>query len=133
MGAWASTICLRQGIRLHQIVGEQDREGFVSNQIPGAPDRMPQAQGFLLTRITNLARRREQIGDQSELGGFAAAGEGILKFLTAVEMILDRGFSTSRHEDELLDTGCARFFDSVLNQRLIDHRKHFFGHGFGRG
>ena len=36
-------------------------------------------------------------------------------------------------EDELLDSGFARFFDAVLDHRFVNHGQHFFRNGLGCG
>src|SRR5215510_15349311 len=45
-------------------------------------------------------------------------------------MILDRVFSAASHDGDVPNTSVYRFFDDVLDQRLIDKRQHFFGLGF---
>jgi hypothetical protein len=37
------------------------------------------------------------------------------------------------HEDHFADAGGVGLFNSVLNQRLVHHRQHFLGDGFGGG
>jgi hypothetical protein len=47
-------------------------------------------------------------------------------------MILDRTFGTTGNKDQ---PGCAsrdRFFDRVLNKRLVHNRQHFLRARFGR-
>ena len=49
-----------------------------------------------------------------------------------VEIIDQRGFAAPGDEDHLLDPGLARLVDRILDQRPIDDRQHFLGHGLGR-
>jgi ferredoxin len=42
-------------------------------------------------------------------------------------MIFNRGFSAPRHDNDVLNARMQRFFDAVLNDRLVDERKHFLG------
>ena len=51
----------------------------------------------------------------------------------AVEMILDDALVAAGDEDEMLDAGLARLIDRILDQRPVDDRQHFLGHGLGGG
>ena len=42
-------------------------------------------------------------------------------------------FAAARDKDHVAHTGRIGFFDRVLNQRLVHHRQHLFGRGFGGG
>src|SRR5262245_28784300 len=46
-------------------------------------------------------------------------------------MILDHPLVAAGDEDEMLDAGFTRLVDHVLDQRAVDHRQHFLGHGLG--
>jgi hypothetical protein len=48
-------------------------------------------------------------------------------------MILDGALVAPCHEDEMLDAGCPRLVDHVLDHRPIDHRQHLLGNGLGGG
>ena len=100
--------------------------------IAGAPNRMPQTEGFLLARVGNLPRFRNPFRDRRQGVLLAAFFQRAFQFGGVVEMILDRRFGAARHEDEFLDAGLARFIDRVLDQRAVDNGQHFLGHGFGR-
>ena len=54
-----------------------------------------------------------------------------MQFVRIVEVILDRSLAATGNEDEVFDSGRARLLDGILDQRLVDDREHFFGHGFG--
>ena len=47
-------------------------------------------------------------------------------------MILERGLAAAGDEDEFLDSGFARLFHGILDQRPVDDRQHLFGHRLGR-
>ena len=49
-----------------------------------------------------------------------------------VEMILDGVLASAGDDDDVLDAGLDRFLDAVLNDRLVDERKHFFRLCLGR-
>ena len=44
-----------------------------------------------------------------------------------VEVILDRVLAAAGDEDDVVDARRDRFFDAVLNDRLVDERQHFLG------
>ncbi len=50
-----------------------------------------------------------------------------------VEMFDQRGLAAAGHETELFDSRRPRFFDRVLDQRLVDHGQHFLRDRLGGG
>ena len=48
-------------------------------------------------------------------------------------MVFDAAFAATGDENHFGDTGLHRFFNGILNQRLVDHAQHFLGAGFGGG
>ena len=48
-------------------------------------------------------------------------------------MIFDGAFSAAGDDDNVFDARGDRFFDRILNERLVDQRQHLFGRGFGGG
>ena len=50
-----------------------------------------------------------------------------------VEMIFDGVLAAAGDEDDVVDAGRDRFFDAVLDDRLVDERQHFLGLRFGGG
>ena len=63
----------------------------------------------------------------------AAALEEGLELLRHVEVILDRVLAAAGDEDDVRDAGLHRFFDAVLNGRLVDERQHLLGLRLGGG
>ena len=55
----------------------------------------------------------------------------MLQFEADIEMVFDRAFPAASDNNDVLDSGMKGFLDSVLDQWLIDQRKHFFGLGLG--
>ena len=47
-------------------------------------------------------------------------------------MILDGVLAAAGDENDVVGTGCHRLFDAVLDDRLVDQRKHLFGLRFCR-
>jgi len=68
-----------------------------------------------------------------ELGLLAASAQRRLELEGMVEMILERRFRATGHEDEFLDAGGPRLLEGVLDQRLVDDRQHFLRDRLGRG
>src|SRR5207245_11533030 len=56
--------------------------------------------------------------------GLVAKRELVLQLVGLVEMILDRALVASRDEDHVGDAGSRRFFDRVLDERLVDDWQH---------
>ena len=50
-----------------------------------------------------------------------------------VEIVDQARLAAPGDEDHLLDPGFARFVDRILDQRPVDDRQHFLGHGLGGG
>ena len=46
-------------------------------------------------------------------------------------MVDQRGLAAASDQAELLDPGSTRFFDRVLDQRLVDDGEHLLGHRLG--
>ena len=126
---------LRQtaGRVLHQHVGQQQRERLVADQFARAPDRVAEAQWRLLAGEAGGAGLRQVLRQERQVRVLAALGQRQFQFELAVEMVLDHALVAAGDEDEMLDAGLARLVDHVLDQRPVDHRQHFLGHGLGGG
>ena len=93
---------------------------------------MAEAQRGLLSGIGDLpglGQARFELGEQL---GLAAFEEGGFEFESTVEMVVDRALGAARDKKELLDPGRLGLLDSVVNERLVDDRQHFFRHCLGR-
>jgi hypothetical protein len=83
----------------------------------------------LLPREARRSRPRQVAGQRLEVGAPLALRERVFELELAVEMVLDDGLVAAGDEDEMFDTGLARFVDHMLDQRLVDHRQHLLRHG----
>src|SRR5262245_56454753 len=92
---------------------------------------MPEPKRLLLAGETGLARARQITREEFQLRAAVALRQGQFEFELAVEMVLDDALVAARHEDEMLDAGLAGLIDHMLDQRTIDNRQHFLGHGLG--
>ena len=68
-----------------------------------------------------------------ELGALLTVAQRHLQLELAVEVVLDDGLVAPGHEDEMLDAGLPGLVDHMLDQRPVDDRQHFLGHGLGGG
>ena len=118
--------------RLHQNVGKKQGEWLMADQFARAPHRVAQTERLLLAGEARRARARQVLVQHRELACLAARGEHLLELELAVEMVLDHALVAAGDEDEMLDAGRHRLVDHVLDQRTVNHRQHFFGHGLGR-
>ena len=92
---------------------------------------MTEAQRFLLAGEAGLAGLRQVALQFVERPVLAARFERVLELELLVEMVLDDRFVAAGDEDEVLDAGLARLVHRVLDQRPVDDREHFLGHGLG--
>ena len=118
---------------LHQHVGQKERERLVADQFARAPDRVAEPERLLLAGEAGRARLGQIVTQHVERLLLLALEQRHLQLELAVEMILDDALVAPGDEDEMLDAGLARFVDDVLDQRPVDHRQHFLGHGLGGG
>src|SRR5260221_1898849 len=116
-----------------EIVGEDDGEGLIADELARAPDGVAEAERLLLPRIGDLAGLGHPGMEGVELGLLAASAQRRLELEGMVEMILQRRFRATGHEDEFLDAGGPRLLEGVLDQRLVDDRQHFLRDRLGRG
>ena len=112
------------------VVGQDDGEGLIADQVAGHEHGVAQAHGFLLAdvgeahHVRDLAAHGEQIG-------LAAFFEGALELVADVEVVFDGRLAAAGDDDDLIAAGGQRLFDAVLDDGLVDQRQHFFGNGFG--
>ena len=73
------------------------------------------------------------LADLGELLALAARLEKRLELHRDVEVIFDRVLAAAGDQDDVVDARRDRFFDAVLNDRLVDQRQHFLRLRLGRG
>ena len=121
------------GQAAHQVVGQQNRERLIPHQGLGAQHRVAQAQGMRLAHIRAHHVSRLYAAHHIEQGTFASGLQLGLKFVSGVEMVLNGPFAATSDKNHVADARFVGFFDGILDQRLVHHRQHFFGTGFGGG
>ncbi|MNL33655.1 hypothetical protein D3C87_1555800 [compost metagenome] len=50
-----------------------------------------------------------------------------------IEMVFNGALITAGHKNKVGNPGGHGLFDSVLNERFVDHGQHFLGHRLGGG
>src|SRR5215213_9005442 len=92
---------------------------------------MTKPERLLLAREAGGARLRQILREQREVSPALTLAQRHFQLELAVEMVLDNVLVASGDENEMFDTGLPRLVHDVLNDRAIDDRKHFLGHGLG--
>ena len=114
------------------VVGEEDGEGLVADDLFGHEDGVAEAEGFGLAGVGDAGEFGDGAGDFEE-GGFVFCGEGGFEFGAAVEVVFHGGFAAAGDDDDLVAAGGYGLFDAVLDEGLVDEAEHLFGHGLGGG
>src|SRR5262249_27199258 len=94
---------------------------------------MAKAERGLLAGISHLARLRQPALQFLEPVGLSAIAQSGFELDGAVEMIIDRALPPAGNKEELLDPGCLRLLDRIMDERLVNDRQHFLWHRLGRG
>ena len=93
---------------------------------------MAESKGFFLASVADLHHVADA-ADQLDLIGFAFVFQEFFEERGGIEMVFDGAFASASDDDDVLDAGGNAFLNYVLDLRLVDHREHFFGLGFGGG
>ena len=91
---------------------------------------MSEAESFFLADVSDVHHVRN-IADDFQQVQLLALFEHFLEFVADVKMVLDRLLAAPGDDDDLITSGHHGFFDAVLNDGLVDERKHFFWLGLG--
>ncbi len=105
------------------VVGQDDREGLVADQLLGHQDGVAEAELLLLADVGDLGQVAD-VTDAPEHLDVAALLEQVLELEREIEVVLDRPLLAAGDDDDLLDAGGDRLFDGVLDDRLVDERQH---------
>ena len=117
---------------INHVVGQDDSEGFVADKFLGAENGVSQAERFALADIADARKCRDAARDGEQFFFPAALQRGV-EFEAVVEMVFHGAFAASGDDDDVLDAGGHRFFNSVLDDGLVDKSQHLFGYDFGGG
>ena len=86
------------------VVGEEDGEGFVADDLFGHEDGVSEAEGFCLAGVGDAGEFGDGARDFEE-GGFIFCGEVGFELGAAVEVIFHSGFATSGDDGDLVAAG----------------------------
>ena len=100
---------------MHQVIGQEHRERFVTDQRPGAQDGMAQSQRLMLGDVVTVDAGRGDVLHPFKQFLFAAPLQFLLQFLVGPEVIPDDLLALRGDENEFRDAGADRFFDGVLD------------------
>ena len=114
------------------VVGQDDRERLVADELLGHQHRVAQAQLLLLAHVADLDHVAD-LPHAPEHLDVALVLEQVLELVVVVEMVLDRPLLAAGDDDHLLDAGGDCLLDAVLDDRLVDQRQHLLGLRLGRG
>ena len=121
----------RRRIGVDDIVRENDRERFVTDEISGDQHGVAEAKRFALPHVGEVEHVRD-LADLVELVALAARFEVRLELDRDVEVIFDGVLAAAGDQNDVVGARRARFLDAVLDDRLVDQRQHLFGLSFGR-
>ena len=117
----------------HQIVRQQHRKGFVADEFLTAQHRMAQAQRLRLAHVNAFHVVGLDAANHVQQLLFAGLLQCHFQLKGHVEMVFDGALVPAGDKNHLTHTRRIRFFNRVLNQRLVHHWQHFFGLRFGSG
>src|SRR3546814_2700495 len=115
----------------HQVVGQDNRKRLAPDEVARAPHRVAKAECLRLARVADLAGGRLHGGGERQFRLLAARLQRLHQLEVMVEVILDGGLAAAGDEDDLLDSGLTRLLHPVLDERLVDDRKHLLGDRLG--
>ena len=114
------------------VVGEEDGEGLIADEVLGHEDGVAEAEGFGLPDVGDVGELRDGASDLEE-GGLALPFEGGFELRRAVEVIFHGGFAAAGDDDDVGAAGGDGLLYPVLDEGLVDEGEHFLGGGLGGG
>jgi hypothetical protein len=90
------------------------------------------AHGLLLAHVGELDHLRDPAANGEQIH-LAALFQAAFELRAEVEVIFDGRLAAAGDNDDLIAPGGEGFFDTVLDDGLVDERQHFLGNGFGGG
>ena len=122
---------MRRGIRAwNNYVAQQHGERLVPDKLLCHQHGVAEAQRFLLPRVAEVHHAAD-FAHQFRQIGFAFPFQETFQFRRRIEVVFDGVLSPAGHDNDVVNAGGDAFLDDVLDQRLVDHRQHFFWLRFG--
>ena len=119
-------------LRPDDVVGQEDGERLLTDEVPGHEHGVAQPQRLLLVDVGDVHHVRD-LAHHLQLLGLAPVLEVVLQLEGDVEVIDDGALVATGDDDDLVDPGGDRLLDSVLDDRLVDHGQHLLGLRLGGG
>jgi hypothetical protein len=115
----------------NQVVSQVYEEWLIAHRRACTKHRVSEAKRFSLPNVY----ARHMLGHDALYGrqqvGLACVLQGLFEFCVRVEVILDRSFGGTCHENEFRGARRDGFLDRVLDQGLVHDRQHLFRAGLG--
>ena len=115
------------GFGINYVVRQDNGKWLVTDEFFGTKNCMTKAERLPLTHITYSRKCRNAARNGEEIL-LAAALESGVELEAMVEMILHGAFAAARNDDDVLDPRSQSFFDTILNNGLVDERQHLLGY-----
>ena len=115
---------------VNDVVGEEDGEGLVADELFGHEDGVAEAARLGLSGVGDAGEVVDGVNDVKE-SLFIFGGEIGFELGAGVEVVFHGGFAAAGDDDDLGATGGDGLFDPVLDERLVDEAEHLLGHGLG--
>src|SRR6185437_8768727 len=117
----------------NQIVSQVHEERLGANGRLRTQHGMPQSERRRLPDVNTGGIGRQHAAQLVEQVALALRLEHVLELLVGIEMILNRTLGSAGDEYQAPRAGRQGLLDGVLDERLVDHRKHLLGAGLGGG
>ncbi len=116
----------------HDIVAQQNAEGFVPDEALGAPDRMAEALGLLLPQEVDV-RHVRHLAHGAGFVPLAVRDQPRLQIGGVVKIVLNGGLAAVGDDQDLLDAGGDGLLHNVLEYGLVHQRQHLLRDALGVG
>ena len=109
----------RRRLRIDHVVAQDDGKRLLADELPRREHRVAEAERLALAHVGEVDHVRD-LADFLELRPLAARFDERLELDRHIEVIFDRVLAAAGHENDVIGAGGDRFFDAVLNDRLVD-------------
>ena len=116
-------------LAVDHVVGEHDGKRRIPHSRTRTKNGVTETERFGLADIDALNTGRHNPTNDFKQFGFPLGEQVALELGVRIEMVFDRALVATCDKNHFGNAGSSRFFNRVLNQRLVYHGEHFFGHG----
>ena len=116
----------------HNVVAQKNQEVLTCHSVCGRANGVAEALGLVL--ITEVDRHAARMGDGVGISVLAALAKQILERAIGLEVAQQLGLTRRGDDNGIVDLlGIECLLNDVLDDRLVEHRKHLFGRALGAG